>query len=114
MQDYITIGSTPSGEDCAQVGTWDYMRKSRRECRAFINQIIREHGEPPEGASLRIKSFSHDFGTYHEVAVYYDDSNTAACDYAIGVEGNTAEYWDSEALLELGDGATSAWPCPAN
>lgn len=99
-RDYITIGSSPASEDCAQLGSADYHERSRKEMKAFINQIRREFGPEPDGARLAIKSFPHDFGTYSEVVCYYDDTNEAAMDYAFKTEC-PSEYWDNQAKVEL-------------
>jgi hypothetical protein len=104
MRDYVCIGSTPACEDCAQVGKGDYYEKSRIELRAFRNQLIRVFGDPPYGAELRIKAFPHDFGTYHEVVCYFEDSAPESMDYAFRVEGNAPEKWDTEALWEIAAG----------
>ena len=104
MRDYLNIGSSPACEDCAQVGSNDFFEKSRIELRAFRNQLIRQFGEPPFGAELRIKSFPHDFGTYHEVVCYFDDSEPESMEYAFRLEGNAPENWDTEALWEIAAG----------
>jgi len=117
MRDYISIGSTPAGENCAQVGAADYHSTARRECRAFINQIRREFGQEPDGARLFIKSNPHDFGSYLEVCCEYDvpDDNRSdavsdpeyfpavdrtALDYALKCE-SPSDRWDPQALDEL-------------
>jgi len=41
MKETIYIGSSPPEEDCAQVGEEGYHAQSRRECRAYINQLYR-------------------------------------------------------------------------
>ena len=104
MRDYVCIGSSPAYEDCAQVGSDDYFEKSRIELRAFRNQLIRVFGEPPYGAELRIKAFPHDFGTYHEVVCYFDDSEPESVEYAFRVENHAPENWDTEALWEIAAG----------
>jgi hypothetical protein len=93
MTDYITIGPSPSAEDCAQVGAADYPEASRKECKRYIEQLLRVYGPPPEGAQLLVKSFPHDFGTYREVVCKYDTENEEAVDYAMRVE-NGCENWD--------------------
>lgn len=104
MHDYISIGSTPAAEDCAQVGRPDYMQVERRECRAFINQIRREVGLEPDGARLFIKSNPHDFGSYLEVCCEYDepegDNARVPLEYALKCE-STSDRWDADALAEL-------------
>jgi hypothetical protein len=101
MRDYITIGSTPADEDCAQLGSDNYRERMRKESAAFIAQILREFGLEPEGARLAVKGFPHDFGTYHEVVCYYDDSLPASVEYAFKVESPSAN-WDAQARAELG------------
>jgi hypothetical protein len=101
MRDYLNIGSSPAGEDCAQVGSENYQSQGRKECRALINQLTRVNGTPPGSASLGVKSFPHDFGSYMEVVCYYEDGDEAALDYALKCEA-LPEEWDAEAKIELG------------
>jgi len=97
MRDYINIGSSPYGEDCCQVGSPNYGQNARKECMRYIENIIKVCGEPPIGASLVVKGFPHDFGTYYEVVCYYDDAMHESVDYAFHVEGNSPERWDEPA-----------------
>lgn len=99
MRDYLEIGCTPSAESCQQV-PYDDPQLARVECRAFINQLGRVF-PPVDGASFTIRSNSHDFGTYYEVAIVFDDGDESACDYAYRVEAKAPEYWDDEARAEL-------------
>lgn len=101
MQDYLSIGSVPHECDCAQVGRPDYDTRSRIECNVFLKQIKRVCGEPPAGARLVVKSFPHDFGSYREVCVVFDDENREATDYALKCEGADIPKWDNEAIDEL-------------
>ena len=101
MKDEMVISSCPTEEDCAQVGQDGYYEQARKECKAFLNQLIRIHGNPPTGARLVVKGFSHDFGTYYEVVVIYDDDIEEAVDYAFLLEGNIPEEWDDEAREEM-------------
>lgn len=102
MRDYITIGSSPSGVNCASFGDDNYHSRSRIECRAFINQITRVMGRPPKNAKLGIKTFAHDFGNYVEVVCFYDTNDEVATKYAFDVESSEAlEYWDDIAVDEL-------------
>ena len=101
MRDYIVIGSTPSGEDCQQVGSPTYLQLTVAECQVFVRQLLRLFPNKPEGRSIGVKAFSHDFGTYHEVCVFYDNTDEEQQIYAYNVENNTPEYWDEQALAEL-------------
>ena len=100
MRDYLEIGSVPADEQCEQLGPNYDEKKARKECRVFINQLRRIHGPEPFGANLKVKSNPHDFGTYYEVACYYDDENEEAMNYAFNCE-DIPENWDDEAKREL-------------
>lgn len=110
--DYIEIGCTPSEEDCEQVGMEGYSPiRAKIECRAFLNQIVRVLGKPPEGARLIIKSNPHDFGSYHEVVCCYESERneegdwdkTPSFEYALRCESECPEYWDRVAKEEMNE-----------
>lgn len=102
MKDYMEIGSVPASEPCAQVGNDDYTELSRKECHVFKEQLLRIWGEKLlPGMYFTIKTFPHDFGSYREVCIVYDDNNEAQCDMAIEIQNEMPEKWDSEALAEL-------------
>ena len=65
MRDSLELDCTPIDEPCAQVGSEDYAKNARLECKAFAAQLMRTFGEPPPGCSFKITSNPHDFGTYH-------------------------------------------------
>lgn len=95
-RDWLELGPTPCGEDCAQVGSEEYHLRTLVECKAYIAQLTAEFGETPEHTEFGIKSFSHDFGRYHEVVVYFDDEDETSTDFAYNVESNLPEYWTDE------------------
>jgi len=99
--EYLEIGPTPNGEDCAQVGSDDYSIKSRVEGRAYAHQLMRMFPNPPDGVTFTLKSFPHDFGSYLEVVVKYPIDNEEAENFAFNVENNAPENWDEEAKAEL-------------
>ena len=101
MFDHVSIGPSPTNEQCAQVGEDDYYERSVKECRAYVRQLRRALGEEPEGASLAVKSNSHDFGVYREVACYFADNSQEAVDYAFRAEEQAPAEWDEEARVEL-------------
>lgn len=101
MMDYLNIGSSPPAEDCAAVGSENYLEQARKECKVYIDLLRRTLGEGPPGARLKVKSFPHDFGTYMEVVCYFEDDNEEALNYALVCEGEGPEYWDAEALKGL-------------
>jgi len=99
--EFIFIGPSPLEEHCAQVGCDNYREQARLECALFIKQLRRQLGDEPPGATLKTRWFPHDFGSYVEVIVEYDETDTEAEDYAYKVEGNTPGTWDDEALKVL-------------
>ena len=111
MREYLTIGSSPYDEPCAQVGSADYRERMRLETRALINQMERIHPVPKDddpvyaNASFTpyyaTKSFPHDFGSYHEVCAIYDDEHEASCKWAYQAEDLCPSEWDTEARKEL-------------
>lgn len=92
MRDFMTLGPSPCGEDCVQLGTEDYPEKSRAECKRYKKLL--EEKFPLNGIYFGIKSFDHDFGTYREVVVYYDDNDEESADNALTVENNLPETWE--------------------
>ena len=104
MRDYINIGCTPYEEQCTPVGSENYNKLARVECSVFLNQckraLLLQFGEDYT-IDLRIKSFSHDYGTYHEVVAYYDENDM---EQALYLEGEAdLSHWDNEALKELSE-----------
>jgi hypothetical protein len=100
MRDFMYLGSAPYGEDCASVGQDDYHKRARAECRAYIGQLKRMFGDPPDGCSLVIRSNPHDFGSYLSVDAVFSDEAGAA--YALKCENDQPELWDADARAELG------------
>ena len=94
MRDYVTIGCSPSAEDCVQVGDPDYHTKARAECKRFRDLIRKKVGPEPFGALLKIKSFPHDFGSYMEVICEYEGEIEEAEAYAFKCENEAPEHWE--------------------
>lgn len=92
IMDYLNVGAN----GFAQVGDPDYFRKSNIEM-SYLLELIRSKFPLPEELTgiycyFMAKAFPHDFGTYHEIVLVYDDSKI--------------DEWDSsedEVLNELHD-----------
>ena len=103
MRDYQSIGPVPCAEDCQQIGSPDYDDdKARLECKTYIAQLKRMHKNIPFAASFGLKSFPHDFGTYTEVVVNFDDEYEDSVNFMLEVECNLPEDWDDESKKALG------------
>lgn len=101
MREYLELGSVPFGENCVQVGADDYYTKYREESNRYIEQLKHRFPEINNvNCYFSIKGFPHEFGTYHEVVINYNDNDDAAINFAFFVENNLPEYWnDNEVLL---------------
>ena len=103
MIDYMDFDCVPCDEKCEQVGMPGYNPlRARAECRAYLNQLRRMFGEPPDGCRLVIRSNPHDAGDYLTVAARYDSSDEWALKWALNVERRLPSRWDPEARRELG------------
>lgn len=103
MKDYLEIGCAPSFEDCAQVGEPDYPERSRKECQAFLNQLMRKFSNPPDGAKLSVRTEGGEYST-RDVVCWFDPEKPKSYEYALKIERNTPMFWDNEAREELGLG----------
>ena len=102
MRDRYELGTTvPHEERCSQVGAPNFTSCSRMEARALISQLRRIHGPEPQGANLRVISCPHDFGTYYDVAVEYQDDSDEAVAYMLKIDGGVPDTWDEQARQEL-------------
>ena len=94
MRDYLYLGSTPSEEKCAQVGSDNYYDLAQAECTRFIELLRKTFGPEPEGAQLRIKYESHDFGTYLEVVCYFSNTHPESVEYAYRLDKEAPQTWE--------------------
>ena len=100
--EYIEIGSTPYEEDCAQVGSYNYRELAKKEMDVFIDQLNRSFPEAEEkGIRFKVKWFSHEFGSYGEVCMYWDMDDPIADEYVYVIDKSIPSNWDEEALKEL-------------
>lgn len=95
MREHLTLGPVPAEEDCAQVGEDGYGERALEECRRYIALLRKKFGPEPDGTRLTTKSFPHDFGSYLEVVVKFDDTNERAVAYAFELEGEAPARWDA-------------------
>jgi len=110
MKQLIELTSAPYDEDeVAQVGTPGYQERVTKECQAFINQLWRmleaKFGLHKDNNTYLFaftkRSLTHEFGTYYEVAIRYEENDAHAVEIALWVEDNLPPNWDEEALKEL-------------
>ena len=72
--DYLNVGAN----GFAQVGDPDYYSKNKIEMNYLLELVKSKFPVPEELKNLdcyfTVKSFPHDFGTYHEIVLFYDDT----------------------------------------
>lgn len=98
MREYLELGPVPSDETRVQVGDPNYREKSIAECRRY-KQLLESMFPDFErhGCKFGIKGFPHDFGTYHEVVIYYHDEKGG--NFAFDVENNLPAVWNNDHVL---------------
>ena len=94
MRNFVTLGTTPCDEPCACVDEPDYHVTALSECLRFILLLRETFGVEPEGAWLSVKSFPHDFGTYHDVVCYFNTDISESMDYALRCEDEAPATWE--------------------
>jgi len=71
MQDYIEISTTPDLEDCVQVkSNSDYLPAMREEAYRYLAMLKKRF--PFAGEVFRIKTCPHDFGSYLQIKILYE------------------------------------------
>jgi hypothetical protein len=97
-EETIFLGPAPAEESCAQLGSDDYERNAKAECRHFIAAIRKMCGREPEGARLCVVAQPHDFGQYYEVAIRYDANDRAAAEYAQRCDEHAPATWEEAGI----------------
>ena len=96
MKDFICIGNCPINEQCVQVDKdIPYLNEMREECQRFRDGLEDYFKDLKDsGIYIGVKQFSHDFGPYFEVVVFFDNENKDQTDAAFEIERNIPETWD--------------------
>ena len=72
IMDYLNVGAN----GFAQVGNESYFAKSKVEMNYLFHLVSEKFPIPEELkmlCSFAVKAFPHDFGTYHEIVLHFDD-----------------------------------------
>ena len=95
MIDSIVVGSSPNDESCVLVNKdIPYLNEMKEECNRFKAGLEHYFEELFKiGIYLRVKQFSHDFGPYCEVVVFYDTDSEKQVEAALEIEENTPNTW---------------------
>ena len=93
MKQYLELGSAPPNEPCVQLGDSDYPALSTAECSRYRQGLERRFKPTNPNNWFATKSFTHDFGLYREVVVYFDDTDQSSIDFAFNVDANLPSTW---------------------
>ena len=96
MVETMEFELTPYGETCVQVGSEHYYDVYKHEAKAFIAQLERMFPKAKELLTFRVKGFSHDFGTYHQIVVAFREESEQE-ELVYEIESNLPEFWDEQA-----------------
>jgi len=97
----LELGPVPYDESCAQSGEENFHKRAQKEVQAFVRQLQRQFPELPDGCQFRMISCPHDFGTYYEAVIRFNDNDDIASEFAFRVENEVPANWDEIALQEL-------------
>ena len=96
--EYLELGASPANEDCVQVGSDNYRELALEECRRYKRQLIKQFQESYDTGLIgfQIKAFPHDFGSYYEVCVLFNEDDEKSCQLAYDVEAQAWPEWRDE------------------
>lgn len=100
--EHLELGPAPAAEPCQQLGKTYNPDAAKLERKAYIKQLERMFDKEMEtGIYFRSKGFPHEFGTYYEVCVIYNENDEDQTAAAYHVENNIPEDWDEQAKIQL-------------
>lgn len=99
MLDYLTLETTPTDETCVQVGEEGYYSRMMDEAHKYAT-MLRGRFVGFNKVSFGVKTFPHDFGTYAEVVVKYNDTDDIASAQALAVEDNLPRLWNDTTVVD--------------
>ena len=92
----LSIGTAPADEACAQTGvTEDWTELQKLEAATYRAALIAVHGPLPDGVTLPVMTYGHDFGSYVELEVRFDPDDPIAADYAERLDNGLATWLDA-------------------
>lgn len=74
-----------------------------QECIRYRDLLIKRFGGIDEldkkGVRFSTKVFPHEFGSYREVVVIFDDEDEDAVEAALHIENNLPQTWNDETVI---------------
>lgn len=111
----LELGPVPASEDCQQVDgiNTDYY-KMKAECNRYKEQLEAIFPDYQQyDCQFAVKTYSHDFGAYMEVVIYfypveYEDDDETSQDFAFFVESSLPDTWDDMSIRHFEKWQSSA------
>lgn len=100
MMEYLYLGPTPYEEDAIQLTPTCDTIAMRKQVRDYVTMLEQRFPDAPEEAYFSIKSEYHDYGTYYEAIVKYNEDNEDAVKYAFCVESNLPARWNDKEKID--------------
>lgn len=101
MRDYIEFETTPTCEDCVQVSSSKpYLEDMKKQANRYLEMLRNRFPFIDNvGLEIRLKSCTHDFGSYIQIAIYYDIDKPEQCEAVTFIENNLPEKWKDNEVL---------------
>jgi hypothetical protein len=91
MKDCYEFSCTPTDEDCVQVSsTKEYMPAMRAEAQRMIDVCKKLWPK----VNFKIHSNPHDFGSYLDIRVYFDDTDEESWNQLSKIDTEWPSTWD--------------------
>lgn len=99
MFDELYLGSVPCDENCVQVDpNTDYVPQMIAECKHYKELLEKKFPIPQnleDNVYFKLKREEHEFGSYYEVTIRYNEELEEAVNFAFNVENNLPATWES-------------------
>ena len=100
--DYLELGPSPFDEECVQVTQdKDYIGDMKAEIKRYADLLEKRFINLPEKTYFKAKRFEHEFGTYYEMVVNYDNNDELSSNAAFFIESNLPATWDDATVYDM-------------
>jgi len=112
----LELGPVPASEPCIQVDDSDYINAMVEQTNKYLKQLETIFPDYEKHDCLfGLKRFSHDFGIYMEVVIYFyppdrfdDNPDESSLDFAFFVEANLPDTWEDMSIRHFESWQSSA------
>jgi hypothetical protein len=91
--EHYSLGPSPVDEECVQVGSDNYLANAQKECKRYM-ELLEKKFDLLDGMYFQITYNAHDFGTYLDVEVFFNENDEEQLNYASYIEDNLPFTWE--------------------